>query len=84
MPHPADTNWDVRLDLAYDINHRSHARRLTNEQAANQNDEQSILKSAGTSGNRDHLDCYSSELETEISKGINSFIRKLKQKVLIR
>ena len=25
MPHPADTNWAVRSDLAYDINHRSHA-----------------------------------------------------------
>ena len=50
MPHPADTNWGVRLDLANDINHRSHARRLTNEQPANENDEPSILKSAGTSG----------------------------------
>ena len=50
MPHPADTNWGVRLDLAYEINHRSHERRLTNEQIANQNDERSIFKSAGTSG----------------------------------
>ena len=50
MPHPAETNWGVRSDLAYDINHRRHARRLTNEQSANQDDEPSILKSAGTSG----------------------------------
>ena len=50
MPHPADPNWAVRSDLAYDINHRSHARRLTHEQSANQDDEPSILKSAGTSG----------------------------------
>ena len=44
MPHPADTNWSVRSDLAYDINHRSHARRLTDDQSANQHDEPSILK----------------------------------------
>ena len=50
MPHPADTNWAVRSDLAYDINHRSHARRLTHEQSINQDDEPSILKSAGPSG----------------------------------
>ena len=50
MPHPAETNWGVRSDLAYDINHRSHARRLTSEQSANQDDEPSIQKSAGTSG----------------------------------
>ena len=50
MPHPADTNWAVRLDLAYDISHRSHARRLTHEQSTNQDDEPSILKSAGPSG----------------------------------
>ena len=50
MPHPAETNWGIRSDLTYDINHRSHARRLTSEQAENQDDEPSILKSAGTSG----------------------------------
>ena len=27
MPQPADTNWAVRTDLAFDINHRSHALR---------------------------------------------------------
>ena len=50
MPHPADTNWAVQLDLAYDINHRSHARRLTHEHSTNQDDEPSILKSASSSG----------------------------------
>ena len=50
MPHTADTNWAVRSDLAFDINHRSHARRLTHEQSANQDDEPSILKSAGPCG----------------------------------
>ena len=50
MPHPADTNWNVRSDLAYDINDRSHARRLTEDQAANQHDEQSILKHEKSSG----------------------------------
>ena len=50
MPHPADTNWAVRLDLAYDINHMSHARRLTHKKSANQDNEPSILKSAGPSG----------------------------------
>ena len=50
MPHPADTNWAVRSDLAFDISHRSHARRLTHEQSTNQDDDPSILKSAGPSG----------------------------------
>ena len=50
MPHPADTNWSVRSDLAYDINHRSHARRLADDQSANQNDEPSILKPTSISG----------------------------------
>ena len=50
MPHPAEMTWGVRSDLAYDIKHRSHARQLTNEQSGNQEDEPSILKSAGTSG----------------------------------
>ena len=50
MSHPAETNWGVRSDLAYDIKHRSHARQLTNEQSGNREDEPSILKSAGTSG----------------------------------
>ena len=50
MPHPADTNWSVRSDLAYDINHRSQARRLTDDQSANQPDEPSILKPASSSG----------------------------------
>ena len=50
MPHPADTNWSVRSDLAYDINNRSHARRLTEDQAANQHDEPSILKPKKSSG----------------------------------
>ena len=50
MPHPADTNWSVRSDLAYDLKHRSHARKLTNEQTENQEDQPSVLKSAGTSG----------------------------------
>ena len=50
MPHPADTNWSVQSDLAYDINHRSHARRLTNDQSANQHDQPSILKPASTRG----------------------------------
>ena len=50
MPHPADTIWAVRSDLAYEINLRSHARRLTHEQSTNQDDEPSILKSAGPSG----------------------------------
>ena len=50
MPHPADTNWSVQSDLAYDINHRSHARRLTDDQSANQHDEPSILKPANSSG----------------------------------
>ena len=46
MPHPADTNWSVRSDLAYDIKNRTHARRLTVDQSANQDDEPSILRSA--------------------------------------
>ena len=50
MPHPADTNWIVRLDLAYDINNRSHARRLTEDQSANQHDEPLILEPANSSG----------------------------------
>ena len=50
MPHPADTLWGVRLDLAYDIKLKSHARKLTNEQSENQEDEPCRLKSAGTSG----------------------------------
>ena len=50
MPHPVDTNWSVGSDLAYDINHRSHARRLTDDQSANQHDEPSILKPANSSG----------------------------------
>ena len=50
MPHPADTNWAVRLDLAYDISNRSHARRLTPDQSTNQDDEPSNFKSAGPSG----------------------------------
>ena len=49
-PHPADTNWSVRLDLAYDIKNRTHARRLTEDQSANQHDEPSILKSANSNG----------------------------------
>ena len=39
MPRPADTNWSVRSDLAYDIKNRTHARRLTEDQSANQHDE---------------------------------------------
>ena len=50
MPHPADTNWSVRSDLAYDINNRTHARRLTEDQSANQHDEPSILKAVNSSG----------------------------------
>ena len=50
MPHPADTNWSVRSDLAYDINHRSHGRGLTDDQSADQHDELSILKPASTGG----------------------------------
>ena len=50
MPHPADTNWSVRSDLAYDINNRTHARRLTEDQSANQHDEPSILKTVNSSG----------------------------------
>ena len=38
MPHPADKNWSVRSDLSYHINHRSHARRLTDDQSANQHE----------------------------------------------
>ena len=50
MPHPANTNWSVQSDLAYDIKNRSHARRLTEDQAANQHDEASILKPEKSSG----------------------------------
>ena len=50
MPRPADTNWSVRSDLAYDIKNRTHARRLTEDQSANQHDEPSILKSANSNG----------------------------------
>ena len=50
MPHPADTNWSVRSDLAYDIKNRTHARRLTVDQSANQDDEPSILRSANPNG----------------------------------
>ena len=50
LPHPADTNWAARSDIAYDINHRSHARRQTHEQSANHDVEPSILISAGHSG----------------------------------
>ena len=50
MPHPADTNWSVRSDLAYDINNRTHARRLTEDQSVNQHDEPSILKTVNSSG----------------------------------
>ena len=46
MPRPTQTNWGIRSDLAYGIKHRSHARRLTDEQAGNQDDEPSINKSA--------------------------------------
>ena len=50
MPQPADTNWSVRSDLAYDIKNRTHARRLTVDQSANQDDEPSILRSANPNG----------------------------------
>ena len=50
MPHPADTNLSVRSDLVYDINNRTHARRLTEVQAANQHDEPSTLKTVNSSG----------------------------------
>ena len=46
MPHPTQTNWGLRSGLAYDLKHRSHARRLTDEQAGNQDDEPSIIKAA--------------------------------------
>ena len=49
MPHPTQTNWEVRSDLAFDIKHRRHAHRLTDEQAGNQDDEPSIIKAAGHS-----------------------------------
>ena len=52
MPHPAKTYWGVRSDLAYDLKHRSHLRRLTDEQAGNEDDEPSIIKSAEHSGQR--------------------------------
>ena len=50
MPRPADTNWSVRSDIAYDIKNRTHARRLTKDQSANQHDEPSLLKSANPIG----------------------------------
>ena len=50
MPRPADTNWSVRSDLAYDIKNRTHTRRLTVDQSGNQNDEPSILRSANSNG----------------------------------
>ena len=50
MPHPTETNWGVRSDLGYDLKHRSHSRKLIDEQAGNQDDEPSIMKSAGQSG----------------------------------
>ena len=50
MPHPADTNWSVRSDIAYDIKNRTHARRLTEDQSAQQHDEPSLLKSANPIG----------------------------------
>ena len=50
IPRPADTNWSVRSDLTYDINNRTQARRLTEDQSANQHDELSILKSANSNG----------------------------------
>ena len=50
MPHPADTNWGVRSDLDYDIKNRTHARRLTVDQAGNQDDEPSIRKSSNPAG----------------------------------
>ena len=50
MPHPADTNWSFRSDLAYDIRNRTHARRLTVDQSENQDDEPSIRRSANPTG----------------------------------
>ena len=47
MPHPTETNCGLRSALAYDIEHRSHSRKLTDEQAGNQDDEPSIIKAAG-------------------------------------
>ena len=46
MPHPTETNRGVRSDLAYDLKHRSHSRKITDEQAGNQDNEPSIIKSA--------------------------------------
>ena len=50
MPRPADTNWSVRSDIAYDIKNRTHGRRITEDQSANQHDEPSLLKSANPIG----------------------------------
>ena len=65
MPRPADTNWSVRSDLAYDIKNRTHARRLTEDQSANNTTNRRYLKVQSPMDNRDHLDCCSSELGTE-------------------
>ena len=44
MPRLTQTIWGVRSDLAYDINHRSHSHRLTDEQAENQEINRPSLK----------------------------------------
>ena len=44
MPHPAETNWGVRSDLTYDLKHRSHPRRLADQQIVDQADEPDILQ----------------------------------------
>ena len=66
MPHPTDANWGVRSGLVYDIKHRSHARKLTNEQTENQEDEPNrpYWNPQARADNWDHLNCYSSEPET--------------------
>ena len=78
MPHPADRNWAVRSDLAYDINHGSHARRLTHEQSTNQDDEPSILKSSGPSGQPGPSGLLFQQTGNRNLKGYNQLYSKVK------
>ena len=46
MPHPAETNWGVRSDTAYNVKNRRHPLRLTDEQILNHEVEPEIGRSA--------------------------------------
>ena len=48
MPHPADTNWGVRSDTAYNIKNRRHPLRLSEDRIIDQDAESGINRTTDT------------------------------------